>query len=53
MFDLVTIGASDLEASRRFYATVLGALGRRPTAEEPARVAWHASRSSRPATGAR
>ena len=30
MFARVTIGASDLEASRRFYATVLAALGGTP-----------------------
>jgi len=41
VFDHVTIGASDREASRRFYATVLGALGRRPTTDDPTLVEWH------------
>jgi catechol 2,3-dioxygenase-like lactoylglutathione lyase family enzyme len=39
MFDHVTIGASDREASRRFYATVLGALGRSPSSD-PFDVEW-------------
>ena len=33
MFDHVTIGASDRDASRAFYKTVLGALGRQPEAD--------------------
>ena len=40
MFDHVTIGVSDREASRRFYAVVLGALGREPTTEDPTLVEW-------------
>ena len=40
MFDHVTIGASDREATRRFYAVVLGALGREPTHDAPTLVEW-------------
>ena len=41
MFDHVTIGASDRAASRRFYATVLGALGHTPNHEDATLVEWH------------
>jgi catechol 2,3-dioxygenase-like lactoylglutathione lyase family enzyme len=40
MFDHVTIGASDRGATRRFYALVLGALGREPTHDDPTLVEW-------------
>ena len=40
MFDHVTLGASDRAASRRFYALVLGALGREPTTDDPTLVEW-------------
>ena len=40
MFDHVTIGAADREASRRFYATVLPALGPTANAGDPTRVEW-------------
>src|SRR3712207_6309521 len=40
MFDHVTIGAADREASRRFYATVLPALGLTANAEDPTYVEW-------------
>lgn len=40
MFEQVTIGASDRDASRRFYATVLETLGVPPTAEDPATTTW-------------
>lgn len=40
MFDHVTIGASDRDASRRFYATVLGTLGIPPSTEDPSSTAW-------------
>jgi catechol 2,3-dioxygenase-like lactoylglutathione lyase family enzyme len=40
VFDHVTIGASDREASRRFYTTVLSALGRTPNHDDPVLVEW-------------
>ena len=40
MFDHVTIGASDREATRQFYALVLGALDREPTTDDPTLVEW-------------
>ena len=40
MFDHVTLGAADREATCRFYATVLAALGRRPNRDDPTKVEW-------------
>ena len=40
MFDHVTIRASDLDASTRFYSTLLGALGIEPTLSTPRVVRW-------------
>ena len=40
MYNHVSVGVSDLEASGRFYEAVLGALGYRRTASEPFGNAW-------------
>jgi catechol 2,3-dioxygenase-like lactoylglutathione lyase family enzyme len=40
MFARVTIRATDVEASARFYDTVLATLGRERSAAEPGAVAW-------------
>lgn len=40
MFDHLTIGASDRDATRRFYAIVLAALGREPDYDDPTLVEW-------------
>lgn len=45
MFTHVTVGADDLEASRRFYDAVLGALGVPPGAPDPkGRIFWRTPR---------
>jgi catechol 2,3-dioxygenase-like lactoylglutathione lyase family enzyme len=40
VLDRVTVRASDLAASGRFYRTVLGAIGIEPSASAPGTVAW-------------
>jgi catechol 2,3-dioxygenase-like lactoylglutathione lyase family enzyme len=56
MFTHVMVGADDIEASRRFYDAVLGALGVPPgMADDKGRVFWRTSRGafaiSRPIDG--
>lgn len=47
MFSHVTVGADDLEASRRFYDAVLGALGVEPASADPkGRYWWRTSRGA-------
>lgn len=47
MFTHVTLGANDLEASRRFYDAVLGALGHPPgVQDEKGRWWWRTSRGA-------
>ena len=57
MFDHVEIRVRDIDASRRFFATVLAALELEPTIERDSLVAWQdfmvgAQSGERPATGA-
>lgn len=57
MFTHVMVGADDVEASRRFYDAVLGALGVRPgMADDRGRVFWRTERGTfgvtRPIDGA-
>ena len=57
MFTHVMLGAEDIEASRRFYDAVLGALGVPPGAPDPrGRVFWRTARGAfaitRPIDGA-
>ena len=44
MFTHVTVGAHDIEASRRFYDAALGALGVEPGAQDPKGRYWWRTR---------
>lgn len=47
MFTHITVGANDVEASRKFYDAVLGALGLEPGAADPkGRYWWRTSRGA-------
>lgn len=47
MFTHITLGANDVEASRKFYDAVFGALGLEPGAADPkGRYWWRSSRGS-------
>jgi catechol 2,3-dioxygenase-like lactoylglutathione lyase family enzyme len=51
MFTHVTVGAHDIEASRRFYDAALGALGIEPGAQDPKRRYWWRTRRGAFAVG--
>ncbi|MDO1560219.1 VOC family protein [Brevundimonas sp. 2R-24] len=56
MFTHVTLGADDVEASRRFYEAALGALGHEPGQRDPKgrywwRTAWGAFAIGKPIDG--
>ena len=52
MFTHITIGANDIEASRKFYDEALGALGIPPgTDDDRGRVWWRTPRGAAPRGG--
>lgn len=51
MFTHVTVGANDIEASRRFYDAALGALGVEPGAQDPKGRYWWRTRRGAFAVG--
>lgn len=51
MFTHVTVGANDIEASRRFYDAALGALGVEPGAPDPKGRYWWRTRRGAFAVG--
>ena len=51
MFTHVTVGAHDIEASRRFYDAALGALGVEPGAQDPKGRYWWRTRRGAFAVG--